>query len=61
MKCPKCKREFSERPAVSRRDQSDICPLCGQKEALEDAVNAGAMSQLDAENILEILQQAANK
>lgn len=60
MKCPKCGREFTEKPATSRRDKSAICPLCGQREALEDAVGAGAMSQKDADNILESLKELNN-
>ena len=35
--CPKCGREYSEPPAVSRRTGEDICPACGTDEALEDA------------------------
>jgi hypothetical protein len=34
--CPICKREYSTRPAISRRAPIEICPECGQKEALED-------------------------
>lgn len=38
MVCPKCNREFSDPPASSRRVKGiDICPVCGVKEALEDA------------------------
>lgn len=57
MICPKCGKEFSEKPATSRRDRSPICALCGQKEALEDAVNAGAMSESEANEILKTLQE----
>ena len=34
--CPICKREYSARPAISRRKPIEICPECGQQEALED-------------------------
>ena len=34
--CPKCEQNYTDRPAVSRMDNSDICPECGQKEAMED-------------------------
>lgn len=34
--CPICKREYSTRPAISRRKPIEICPECGQQEALED-------------------------
>lgn len=61
MKCSKCGREFSERPAISRRNQTEICPLCGQQEALEDAVKAGAMSPEIAKSTYEALREAENK
>lgn len=61
MKCPKCGKEFSEKPAISRRNQSNICPLCGQREALEDAVSAGAMSPEIAKSTYEALKEAENK
>lgn len=35
--CPICGQEYSEAPAISRRDNSEICPDCGVREALEDA------------------------
>jgi len=35
-KCPRCGCLFSERPAISRKDNSTlICPDCGTREALE--------------------------
>lgn len=34
--CPKCKSQYNARPAISRVDnKTKICPICGQKEALE--------------------------
>lgn len=34
--CPRCGKEYSEPPAVSRADnKTKICPLCGTKEALD--------------------------
>ena len=34
--CPICGREYNDRPALSRRDnETEICPECGQREALE--------------------------
>lgn len=59
MICPKCKKEFNQPPAISRIDKSEICPMCGHREALEDAVNSGAMSKEEADEILEVL--IANK
>ena len=34
--CPKCKKTYSDFPAVSRIDnETEICPECGRKEAEE--------------------------
>ena len=57
MICPKCKKEFNDNPAISRRDKSEICPKCGYKEALEDAVKSGAMTQEVADLIYEQLNE----
>ena len=36
-KCPVCSRIYQEYPAISRRDnQTEICPRCGMREALEN-------------------------
>ena len=36
--CPKCGREYSAPPAISRVDnETEICPVCGIAEALEAA------------------------
>ncbi len=35
-KCPKCGKEFTEHPALSREDnETEICPECGVREAIE--------------------------
>lgn len=35
--CPICGKEYSEYPALSRRDnETEICPDCGVREAMED-------------------------
>lgn len=35
-RCPKCKKEFTEYPALSRVDnETEICPECGVREAME--------------------------
>lgn len=40
-RCPKCKKEFTEYPAISRIDnETEICPECGVREAIE-AFNNG--------------------
>ena len=34
-KCPKCKNTYDKYPALSRvDDKTEICPLCGETEAL---------------------------
>ena len=33
--CPKCGQAYTARPALSRVDNSPICPDCGTREALE--------------------------
>lgn len=38
--CPNCHREYSEPPALSRRDNKKyICSNCGTKETLYDFIN----------------------
>ena len=35
-KCPKCGKEYTEVPALSREDNStEIYPMCGMMEALD--------------------------
>lgn len=35
-RCPKCKKEFTGYPAISRKDnETEICPECGVREAIE--------------------------
>ena len=35
-RCPKCKKEFTEYPALSREDnETEICPERGVREAIE--------------------------
>ena len=35
-RCPKCNKEFTEHPALSREDnETEICPECGVREAVE--------------------------
>lgn len=34
-RCPKCHKEFTEYPAISRLDnETEICPECGLREAM---------------------------
>ena len=38
--CPICGNEYTEHPAISRKDNiTEICPTCGMKEALDDYLN----------------------
>lgn len=38
--CPKCGKEYSDYPAISREDnKTEICSECGQKEALDAFYN----------------------
>lgn len=48
--CPICGREYNDRPALSRRDnQTEICPECGQREALE---SIGVMDRNEQNHII---------
>lgn len=33
--CPRCGKEYTGFPALSRKGLGDICPACGQREAFE--------------------------
>ena len=35
MICPRCNKEFTDPPALSRTGLGSICPRCGQVEAFE--------------------------
>lgn len=35
-KCSKCHKPYKGTPAISRRNNQDICPACGMTEAMED-------------------------
>lgn len=37
MNCPKCNKEYSDYPAISRLNSEKICPMCGTIEALDAA------------------------
>ena len=56
--CPVCGRQFFETPAISRRDPDmKICSVCAATEALEDAQNAGAVTEEDAKEIVEEVEK----
>ena len=53
--CPKCGREYEGYPAISRVDnETEICPECGTREALESA----GISPEKQEEILKTIRQA---
>ncbi len=52
--CPRCGKEYHERPAVSRKDNKTcICPDCGTREALESI----GIDKKEQEEILEIIHR----
>lgn len=54
--CPKCNQKFNQRPAKSRIDGSEICPLCGHKEAIDIAYSNGVLNETETTEILKLLQ-----
>lgn len=54
--CPKCGKDYDEAPGKSRADGSEICRSCSEKEAVEAAVSAGAITTGQAVTILEALR-----
>ncbi len=53
--CPKCGREYSQRPALSRVDnETMICPDCGTREALEAVFHS---SKEEQDRILEAMHR----
>lgn len=59
--CPKCGKEYSERPGMSRIDNSPICRACSEKEAVWIAMAAGALKPEQAEIILNELDDLNKK
>lgn len=55
--CPKCGKEYTERPAISRLDNSEICPECGALEAL-DAVG---YSEEEKEEGMKLVHESLEK
>ena len=54
--CPKCGRTYTERPALSRYDNTLICPDCGTREALESM----GISVEEQDKILGIIHEKYN-
>jgi transcription elongation factor Elf1 len=62
MKCPKCNKEFTERPALSREDnKTNICPQCGIKEALEALVPLKTLYAVIVDELQEAAQNIVGK
>jgi len=56
--CPKCGRNFTEHPALSRLDNRTlICPDCGTREALETL----GISTAEQDKILQTIHQCSDK
>lgn len=51
--CPKCGRAYTERPALSRVNNIQICPDCGTREALETI----GVSTEEQEKIISIIHR----
>lgn len=49
--CPKCGKEYSGYPAISRVDnKTEICPDCGVAEAFDDYINHIIRKEKEAQN-----------
>lgn len=51
--CPKCGKQYTGRPALSREDNSLICPDCGTREALQSI----GVSEEEQEKILSAIHR----
>ncbi len=60
--CPICGREYSERPALSRRDnQTEICPECGMMEAIETACSTKVYTAYSSEADITFIMEDKGK
>lgn len=55
--CPKCGKSYTERPAISRIDDSEICPECGALEA----INAAGWSEKEKEEGMKLVRESLAK
>lgn len=55
--CPKCRKTYTERSAISRIDASEICPECGALEAL----NAVGWSDEEKEEGMRLVRESLEK
>lgn len=58
-RCMKCGKIYGEVAAISRVDGSEICRSCSEKEALEAAVEAGAITLEQMEQAIYVLLEIA--
>lgn len=55
--CPKCTGKYLGKPAISRVDGSNICPMCGHREALQASVDAGILNKKVADDMLDKIKE----
>lgn len=56
-KCPVCKKNYCEPPAISRIDNhTKICPICGTKEALENLGMSDDAEQIILNTVKRIIE-----
>lgn len=56
--CPRCGKKYTEPPAISRQDnRTEICPLCGTREALESL----GIDKLEQEQIITTIRFYSNR
>ena len=55
--CPKCGKGYTERPAISRIDNSEICPECGTLEAL----NVAGYSEEEKKEGMKLIRESLKK
>ena len=56
-RCMKCGKIYAEASGTSRVDGSEICRSCSEKEALEVAVAAGAITLEQMEQAIYVLSK----
>lgn len=61
--CPKCRKPYTGRPALSRVDnKTDICPDCGMREAIESIPGMNDRKRIDpAERTRRLVQSTGNR
>ena len=61
--CPKCRKLYAGRPALSRVDnKTDICSDCGMREAIESIPGMGGRRKPDpAERTRRAVQATGNR